>query len=96
MTELNKQLAAETYNPLYRLALKLYREQFAARVDDAFQNGYFVGQSPFRDHAEESAALLPKIPLLIAMTQMEFDKAIEPRKQRAQQMLRRYEEITNG
>ena len=96
MPELNRQLAAETYNPLYRLALKLYREQYTARVDDAFQDGHFIGQSPFRDLAAEAQALLPKIPFLIQITQMEFDPAIEPRKQRAQQMLRRYEEITNG
>ena len=65
-------------------------------VDDDVQDATFIGQSPFRDHAAEAQALLPKVPFLIQITQMEFDPAIEPRKQRAQQMLRRYEEITNG
>ena len=92
--ELNRNLAAELWNPLYRLALKEYRDQYGARVDDVFQNGYFAGQTPFRDHAEEAATLLPMVPDLIAITQMPFDKDIEPRKQRAQQMLRRYEELT--
>ena len=94
MTELDRQLAAETWNPLYRLSLKEYREQYSDRLKDVFQNGYFLGQQPFRDHAEEAATLAPKIPLLIEITQMEFDPALEPRKQRAQQSLRRYAEIT--
>lgn len=96
MPELNRQLAAETWNELYRFALKEYRKQYAARLDDAFQNGYFMGQTPFRNHEEEAATLAPMIPDLIAITQMPFDKDIEPKKQRAQQMLMRYEEITGA
>ena len=96
MPELSRQLAAGTWNPLYRLGLKTYRELYEARLADAFQDGYFLGQQPFRNHAEEAAKLVPLIPALIEITQLPFDKDIEPRKQRAQQMLRRYEEITNG
>ena len=94
MTELNPSLSPERWNPLYQKSLDDYRDQFRARVKDLYQSGFFVGQVPFRDHQEEAEALVPKIPALIAITQLPYDINLEPRKQRAQQMLRRYQKIT--
>ena len=96
MPELSPSLSPERFNPLYQEALDEYRSQFRARVKDLHQSGFFVGQHPFRNHQEEAAALAPKIPALIAITQLPYDINLEPRKQRAQMMLRRYQEITEG
>ena len=96
MAELNSRLAADPWNKLYPEALDDYRDTFEARIKDLRQSGYFVGQLPFRNHQEEAQTMVPLIPALIAITQLPYDIEIEPRKQRAQQMLRRYEEITNA
>lgn len=94
MPELSPQLSAETWTPLYRFALEEYRRQFTAALKSAFQGGRFVSQVPFRDHAAEIEATKDLQPDLLAITLLDFDKEIEPIKQRAQQMLRRYAEIT--
>lgn len=95
--ELNRNLDAERWNRVYEQGLKEYEDQFRARVKDLFQSGYFVGQEPFRNHEEEAATMAPLLPYLTMLTLAPFDPddpALEWRKQRAQQMLRRYEEIT--
>ena len=96
MPELDRRLAADPWNKLYPQALDDYREMFTARIKDLRQSGFFVGQLPFRNHQEEAQALAPLIPALIAVTQLPYDPEIEPRKQRAQQMLLRYEELTSA
>ena len=92
----NPQTAAGTWNHLYDEAPVEYRKRIKARIADVFQGGKFAGQESFRNHEEEAADMEPKLERLILITQMPFDIKTEPIKQRAQQMLRRYEEITNG
>ncbi len=96
MAELNPSLSPDRWNPLYQQAMDDYRDQFRARVKDLFQKRFFVGQGPFRNHQEEAQAMVPKLQALIAITQLPYDINLEPRKQRAQQMLMRYQEITNA
>lgn len=96
MPELNPNLDAGVWNPLYQEAVDDYRDQFRARVKDLFQSKFFVGQGPFRNHQEEAMAMAPRIPALMSITLLPYDINLEPRKQRAQQMLRRYQEITNA
>lgn len=96
MPQISKELAADKWNPLYTDSVTWYREDIRFQLQNVFQDGHFVAQQPFRDHQQEAEAMAPLVPSLIAITQIPFDPAIEPRKQRAQQMLRRYAEITDA
>ena len=96
MPEVNPSLSATHYNPLYQQSLDDYGDLYRTQVQSLHQEGFFVGQGPFRNHPREAEALAPKIPALIAITQLPYDINLEPRKQRAQQGLRRYFEITEG
>ena len=71
MPERSKQLAASTWNPLYKEALGLYEDQYRERVRDIFQDGYFIGQVPFRDHEAEFAKIVERAPSLLAVAAME-------------------------
>ncbi len=91
------QLAASTWNPLYEEALDLYEAQHRARVKDIFQDGYFIGQVPFRDHQAEHAHIMERAPLLLTVTTMEVTPEnrdwLPFRQRRAQRELMRGQEL---
>lgn len=92
--EIDQSVGANFWNPIFGDIEGEYRSQVRARLSDLFQDGVFIGQIPYRDHAREASELAKVVPALIAITQMPFDPSLEPRKQRAQQMLLRYAELT--
>ncbi len=93
----SKQLAASTWTPLYEEALVEYEKQYRERVKDIFQDGYFVGQLPFRDHEAEYAHIVERAPSLMFVTTMEVTPEnrnwLPFRQRRAQRELMRGQEL---